>query len=138
MTRTSDLAVQAWLAQEDKHTADVIRAHGVHIQYVGDDQCSCCARFGDATDDAQRDEQPPFAYTVGTFGIGHPELLMVAANRFYRRPPEHSMPLLQLTYDDKQRRFPWEEGYAIPPWIPPGPEGSTRECAISGYAELRC
>ncbi|MFT4135875.1 DUF4262 domain-containing protein [Microbacterium sp.] len=173
MTRTSDLAIQAWLDQEDKHTADVIRAHGVYIQYVGGDQCSCCSRLGDATDDAQRDEQPPFAYTVGLFGIGHPELLMVgvdpgtasgvlnevadrirggndlvpgelltfegwthrvtveavpnpgeiaiAANRFYRRPPEHSVPLLQLTYDDKQRRFPWETGYAIPPWIQPRP-----------------
>ena len=110
--------------------------------------------------------QPPFAYTVGLFGLNHPELVTVGlsietsagvlnqvarrvmdgqnlipgtllsfeewphsmvpevlpnpgeilftANRFYRRPEEASVPALQLSYDDKAGRFPWEEGYAAP------------------------
>ncbi|MFT4229227.1 MAG: DUF4262 domain-containing protein [Microbacterium sp.] len=108
----------------------------VRARNPGGDQCSCCAQFGDAPEDARRDEQPPFAYAVGLFGIGHPALLIVgvdpqtasavlpnlgeiafAANRFYARTAEHSVPLLQLTYDDTQRRFPGEEGYANPAWI---------------------
>lgn len=173
MRPTSDLAVQAWLDQDDKRTADTVRAYGVCIQYVGGAQCACCAQFGEDPNDGRREERPPFAYTVGLFGVGHPELLMIgvdqqtasavlndvarrvrggsdlvpgelltfegwthrvmvedvpnpgeiafAANRFYRRPAEHSVPLLQLTYDDKHRRFPWEDGYAIPSWVQPRP-----------------
>ena len=158
MGPTSDTAIDAWLDQQDQHTAQTIRRHGVYIQYVGGD--------------APR-ELTPFAYTVGLFGVGHPELLVVgldpgssaavlndvagrvrgvadlvpgqmmqfegwahrvvvepvpnagriafAANRFYQRPPEFSVELLQLTYDDKERRFPWDEGYATPAWIQPRP-----------------
>jgi hypothetical protein len=35
-----------------------------------------------------------------------------AANRHYWRPPEHSVPVLQLSYDDEAGRFPWEPGHA--------------------------
>ncbi len=158
MSSNSDLEIQAWLDQEDEHTAQVIRAHGVYIQYVGGDSAL---------------REASFAYTVGLFGLGHPELLIIgvgpntasgvlndvsarvragsnlvpgeilsfaewphrvvvefvpnageiafAANRFYQRPSEASVPLFQLTYDDKGGRFPWEAGYANEPWVQPRP-----------------
>jgi hypothetical protein len=148
--------VQAWLDQEDEHVAQTIRKHGVFIQFVS----------GDET-------EPEFAYTVGLFGLGHPELVVLnvgmdtagallnhlsdriragenlmpgsllsfdkwphrvtveqlpnpgeilfAANRHYQRPPEASLPAYQLTYDDKQGRFPWDPGYSNNPGIQPRP-----------------
>jgi hypothetical protein len=33
------------------------------------------------------------------------------ASRFYQPPPEASVPVLQLTYDDDVGRFPWDEGF---------------------------
>lgn len=58
-TDANDAAILAWLDQEDRHVTDTIRKHGCFLQYV----------YGEG-------EQPPFAYTVGLFGIGHPELIM--------------------------------------------------------------
>ncbi|TDN92725.1 DUF4262 domain-containing protein [Microbacterium sp. BK668] len=158
MTLTPDPAVIAWLDQEDKRTAQTIRRHGVSIEYVGGDM---------------RRRATPFAYTIGLFGMGHPELLVFgldarttglllndvadrvrqgsdivpgqvlefagwnhrvtvesvpnpgeiafAANRFYQRPGEASVGLLQLTYDDRDGRFPWDEGYSNAVWIQPRP-----------------
>lgn len=158
MTLAPDPAIEAWLDQEDQRTAQIIRAHGTYVQYVGGDS---------------RLQQAPFAYTVGLFGVGHPELLIVgvshdtasvvlndvsarvragqdlvagqmlsfddwahrvvveavpnpgeivfAANRFYRRPDDFSVEVLQLTYDDKGGRFPWDEGYRNPAWVQPRP-----------------
>lgn len=155
-----DAATQAWLDQEDAKVADVIRRHGWYIQYVGGGLCS---RPGC---DGGDDEGPAFAYTVGLFGLGHPELLMFGVypetalgalndlgkrimaganllpgqliifdhwphrvvpeevpnpgdivfttNRFYQRPDEASVPVLQLSYDDDAGRFPWEEDYSDP------------------------
>jgi len=152
--------LEAWLDQHEAWVTQTIRRHGWAIEYVGGDTCSrpgCECRPGDG---------PPFAYTVGMFGLGHPELLILGvdqgtasgvlnalgddirngaqlmpgvritvddwphrivpetvpnpgdilfeANRFYQRPPEHSVPAFQLTYDDKQGRFPWDEGYSAP------------------------
>ena len=59
---TSDPQTTAWLDQEDAHLAHVIRAHRWAVQYVGE---------GDEAD------EPPFAYTIGLFGLGHPELVVV-------------------------------------------------------------
>lgn len=56
-----DVAVQAWLDQEDAFTADTIRRYGTCIQSVGGDE---------------RRRQPSFAYTVGLHGHRHPELLI--------------------------------------------------------------
>ena len=45
------------------------------IQYVGGGTCSfpgCCGGLDD-------DGAPSFAYTVGLFGLGHPELVIVGA-----------------------------------------------------------
>lgn len=151
-----DAQTLAWLDQEDARTAEIVRRHGWMVQYV----------FGEADD-------PPFAYTIGLFGLAHPELLIFgcsqqtalsvlnevgrrvkrganlvhgeivmfpdwahrlfveavpnpgqivfAANRFYCRPPEASVPVYQLTYDDRAGRFPWEPGYAFPAWVQPRP-----------------
>ena len=151
---------QAWIDQVDAEITAQIRGVGWYITYVGGGQCS---RPGC---DSEPDDRPPFAYTIGFFGLNHPELLMVGippdvasevlgtlgrrirageslmpgslitfddwphrvipeevpnpgeivlwANDFYQRPPEHSVPVLQLTYDDDSGRFPWDDGYATP------------------------
>ncbi len=62
--------IQAWLDQEDARIKDVIRRHGWAIEYVGGGSCS----FPGC--DGGDDQGPPFAYTVGLFGLGHPELLV--------------------------------------------------------------
>lgn len=59
---TSDPRTTAWLDQEDAHLAVTIRAHRWAVQYVWD---------GDEP------AEPPFGYTVGLFGLGHPELAVV-------------------------------------------------------------
>ncbi|MGH8945099.1 MAG: DUF4262 domain-containing protein [Acidimicrobiia bacterium] len=155
-----DAKTQAWLDQEDARIAAVIREHGWAITYVGGESCSypgCNNLPGD---------DPPFAYTTGLFGLGHPELLVFGlsphdsagllnslgdrvregesllpgmmitvgewphrvipeevpnpgeivfeANRFYQRPSQASVPVLQLSYDDARGRFPWDEGFDSP------------------------
>jgi hypothetical protein len=59
---TTDPQTIAWLDQEDARLAQVIRAHRWAAQYVG---------AGDG------DDEPPFGYTIGLFGLGHPELVVV-------------------------------------------------------------
>jgi hypothetical protein len=152
--------LEAWLDQHDASITETIRRCGWVVHYIGGEACitpGCDCPPGDG---------PPFAYTTGLFGLGHPELLILGvdppsastvigtlgerirsgenlipgmpvvvtgwphhivpetvpnpgdilfeANRFYRRPSEHSVPALQLTYDDDQGRFPWDDGYATP------------------------
>ena len=53
------IVTSAWLDQEDRHVTDCIRTFGCYIQVV-----------------TAEDDEPGFAYTVGLFGIGHPELLV--------------------------------------------------------------
>ncbi len=150
-------ALAAFFDQEEARLADQIRRFGVSIQMIGGGRCSvpgCCTPASDR----------PFAYTVGLFGIGHPELVVVGldisessralnaaarcvreggrimpgvqmtvpgwsrrfvaetvpnpgdiafnANRFYQRPPEFSVPLLQLSYPDARGRFPSDASYS--------------------------
>lgn len=64
----TELQIQAWLDQEDARTAAMVRRHGWYIEYV----CSCEV-FGKTGGY----EGPPFAYTVGLFGLHHPELLIL-------------------------------------------------------------
>jgi hypothetical protein len=59
---TTDAQTIAWLDQEDAHLARTIRTHRWAVQYVG---------RGEEAD------EPPFGYTVGLFGLGHPELVVV-------------------------------------------------------------
>lgn len=153
-----DPQLAAWLDQQDQLVCQHIREHGVHLEYV----------YG-----CTQHRQTSFCYTVGLFGIGQPELLVIgvpmatsgallnevarqvyagrqlvpgevlsfaewahrvcvepvpnpgeivfAANRHYDRPAEASVPVLQLTTDDRWGRFPWDEGYAIPAWVQPRP-----------------
>ena len=63
----------AWLDQEDSSLSTTIRRYGWHIEYVGGGHCACPDCGGALVED---DEGPPFAYTVGLFGLGHPELLV--------------------------------------------------------------
>jgi hypothetical protein len=59
---TTDPQTIAWLDQEDAHLAQTIRTHRWAVQYVAGGE--------DST-------EPPFGYTVGLFGMGHPELVVV-------------------------------------------------------------
>ena len=63
-------SIQAWWDQEDARIKTVIRRHGWAIEYIGG---GCCSVPGC---DGGDDDGPPFAYTVGMFGLGHPELLV--------------------------------------------------------------
>lgn len=146
--------VQAWLDQYDAHVTATIRRFGWSIQYIGG---GICSRPGCK---CEGDEGPAFAYTIGMFGLNHPELLIfdlspettldvlnevgqrvlegesffpgmtieidgwdreiivedvpnpgdivLVANDYYRRPPEVSVPVIQLTYADDEGRYPWE------------------------------
>lgn len=153
-----DPQTTAWLDQEDAHLAAVIRAHRWAVQYVG-------AGEGPG--------EPAFGYTIGLFGLGHPELVVVGvgadathamlqeaagvvaggrdlvpgellvpgngrpalvvescpnpgavvlgANRWYRRPPEHSVPAYQLTWPDDAGSYPWDDDWRCPPGCQPRP-----------------
>ena len=59
----TDAQTIAWLDQEDAHLAQTIRAHRFAVQYV----------FPGEEDS----DEPAFGYTVGLFGLGHPELVVV-------------------------------------------------------------
>jgi len=59
---TTDPQLTAWLDQEDAHTAQTIRAHSWVVQYVGG---------------GEESGEPAFGYTIGLFGLGHPELVIV-------------------------------------------------------------
>jgi hypothetical protein len=154
---TDSPQLRAWLDQEDARLKETIRRCGQSVEYV----LGCGP------------EWPCFAYTVGLFGLSHPELLIFglgargsthvlnqlgelvredydlvpgeeievtdsshrlmveavpnpgeivfAANRYYARPAECSVPVLQLTYDDGQGRFPWDAAYRLPAWLQPRP-----------------
>ena len=62
----------AWLDQEDAHVTAMVRQHGLFIQYVF--SCDVGEPGGDEV------EGPPFAYTVGMFGLNHPELLILGTS----------------------------------------------------------
>jgi hypothetical protein len=61
----NDPQVAAWLDQEDARVAGLIRTHGWAIEYVMGDQAR---------------QQTSIAYTVGLFGMGHPELVFLGGN----------------------------------------------------------
>jgi hypothetical protein len=155
---TTDPQMTAWLDQEDAHLAQTIRTHRWAVQYVAGGETS---------------DEPPFGYTVGLFGMGHPELAVVglgydlagdmlntvgamvrdgdqlvpgqvledddgtpvitveelpnpgdvlfAANRFYGRPDEFSVPAFQLIWALDGGIFPWDEGYPHDPDCQPLP-----------------
>lgn len=160
MNTESDAQTVAWLDQQDRTITQIVRRHGWAVQYV----------IGEGT-------EPPFAYTVGLFGLSHPELivfgldyssalgllnymgsrvrenrdlspgeviawegtdtrvridalprpaeLLFAANRYFQRPDEASVPALQLTWDI-DGAFPGEPGYSKPDWLQPDPGAARR------------
>ena len=59
---TTDPQTTAWLDQEDAHLAALIRRARFAVQYVGPGDLST---------------EPAFGYTIGLFGLGHPELVVV-------------------------------------------------------------
>lgn len=67
----TDPQTQAWLEQEDSHVSAVIRRYGWFIEYVAPAGCD----HPGCADEARGG--PPFAYTIGLFGLGHPELLLL-------------------------------------------------------------
>jgi hypothetical protein len=154
---THDPQTLAWLDQEDAHLAQTIRARRSAVQYVGP---------------GEEDDEPAFGYTIGLFGVGHPELVVVgvshrrahelldhtgalviggrdlvagevlagptgeplvveqvpnpgevllAANRFYERPAEYSVPAYQLTWPHADGTFPWDDDYPCGPGCQPRP-----------------
>ncbi|MFD2093617.1 DUF4262 domain-containing protein [Blastococcus deserti] len=155
---TSDPQTIAWLDQEDARLAQAIRAHRWAAQYVGE---------------GEEPDEPSFGYTIGLYGLGHPELVVVglsaegthglldrvagmvvdgrdlvvgelltwsdraerlvveelpnpgevvlAANRFYQRPAEFSVPAYQLTWDHRGGAFPWDADYPCGPECQPRP-----------------
>lgn len=62
-----DARTTAWLDQEDARTAQLIHEHRFTVTYVW----SCEPELPDDPLD------PPFGYTTGLFGLGHPELVVV-------------------------------------------------------------
>jgi len=70
----TDVQTQAWLDQEDTRVAQTIRRSGWFIQYVFSG-----GRTAPGSDGGH-DEGPSFAYTVGLFGMGHPELLVLGVS----------------------------------------------------------
>jgi hypothetical protein len=50
--------------------------------------------------------------------VPNPGEIVLQSNRFYLRPDEYSVPVLQLSYDDSEGRFPWDEGYGAPEMQP--------------------
>jgi len=77
-----DAATQAWLDQQDADLAATIRRRGWSIQYIGGDTCSAPGC------NCPESDGPPFAYTVGLFGLRHPELLIFGV------PPEIALGVL--------------------------------------------
>lgn len=167
--------VVAWLDQDRRTVIRNIRRYGVHLTYVFDDpaRCACCRALGETGAAGEEPPAgPPFCYTTGLFGAGHPELVVVglgearsmlllnavaqgvldddrdltpgqelivdgvtvlveelpdpgevvlAANFFYQRPSEVSVPAYQLTWADSAGRFPWDAGHDPGAWPQPRP-----------------
>jgi hypothetical protein len=59
----TDAQTIAWLDQQDAHLAQTIREHRFAVQYVFPGE--------------EGSDEPAFGYTVGLFGLGHPELVVV-------------------------------------------------------------
>lgn len=101
---TDDAQTIAWLDQEDAHLARLIRRHGWAVQYVWPDEGS---------------DMPAFGYTVGLFGLGHPELVVVGLSS----AGAHGIlqPVAELVADGRNLM----PGEAVPP-----PAGSDAHAVI--------
>ena len=50
--------------------------------------------------------------------VPNPGDIVFEANRFYQRPAEASVPVLQLSYDDGTGVYPWDPDYPVPEMQP--------------------
>lgn len=69
----------------------------------------------------QEFEVPGWSHRLVVEDVPNPGQIVFGANRHYLRPKEFSVPVYQLTYDDRRGRFPWDAGYAFPAWVQPRP-----------------
>ncbi|NNM47918.1 DUF4262 domain-containing protein [Knoellia koreensis] len=77
-------ALTAWHDQNRRRTTEAIRTFGCSNTYVSDDaDCPCCALEGNRAQrraagarGRRKAPKPPFCYTTGLFGVGHPELVV--------------------------------------------------------------
>jgi hypothetical protein len=115
---------QQWWDQRDAWLRETIRRCGWAVQAV----------FGNP-----RKRRPDFSYTVGLWGFGHPELLVIGlaaevagrvpnpheilyvAQNVYSGPGLPTVPALQVCYPDAHGRYPWDAGYADTRWLQPPP-----------------
>ena len=69
----------AWLDQNDAEIAQYIREYGWAVEVVGFGPCDCCTALGppDEEEDEYDEGGPAFAYSIGLFGMGHPELVVI-------------------------------------------------------------
>jgi hypothetical protein len=51
----------------------------------------------------------------------NPGDVVLGANRVYQRPPEFSVPALQLAWTHRDGTFPWDPGYPCGPECQPRP-----------------
>lgn len=85
----------------------------------------------------------PWPHKVVVEAVPNPGEIVVAANRHYQRPPQVSVPVLQLGYDDRAGRFPWEDDYVAPAIQPRSgtvrhvPRVSLCTCASAMYRSVR-
>ena len=80
-----DARTQAWLDQQDARLVDTVRRRRWSIEYVIGDCCDCtqagctCPETPTCSNpacDCVAVDGPAFAYTIGLFGLRHPELLV--------------------------------------------------------------
>lgn len=64
---------------------------------------------------------PDWPHRIVVEHVPNPGEIVFTANRHYDRPREASVPVLQLTWDDVGRCFPWDDGYRVPATVQPRP-----------------
>jgi prevent-host-death family protein len=64
---------------------------------------------------------PDWPHRLVVEPVPNPGDIVFAANRHCQRPSEVSVPLLQLTWDDRQGKLPWDDGYSVPIEVQPRP-----------------
>ncbi len=64
---------------------------------------------------------PGWPHRLSVEVVPNPEEIALIAHRHYGKPPFDPIPLLQLTWDDRFGRFPWDPGYSVPASVQPRP-----------------
>lgn len=77
-----DARTLAWIDRRGARMTEITRKNGRMIDYIGGGRCD----YPDCP--GVDDDGPPFAYTVGLFGLGHRELLIFGSRP--RPPPRYS------------------------------------------------